>query len=568
MNVICKQCTKNFEVLDEDLEFYEKVSPIFAGKKYLIPPPRLCPECRHQRRLAFRNERKLYTRKSDMSGKSIITIYSPDKPYKVYDQDEWWGDKWDAMEYGRDFDFQRDFAGQFRELYEAVPRVSLHTIGNENSYYSCYTLYLKNCYLLFGASYNEDCMYGKFVVSCKDCLDLLAVYSCEMCYQGVASEGCYNCKFFTNCRSCVDCLMTEDCSSCKNCIACFGLRSKEYCFLNEFVGREKFEQIAKEYEYLTHGKILELREKLAGLKAKLPHVQSHIYASENCSGDALYNCKNCDSCFDLKGSEDCKFLHNSPKSIWSQDGVYTAPDGLQFCYNVCSTVGSNLIATYFVWYCDRVYYCMDCLNCTNLFGCVGLRNKHYCIFNKQYSREEYEVLAGRIVEHMGMSAEDDEMRFGEFFPYKLAPCCYNETVANEYFPLEREEVLKIGAMWYEDNGSDVVSGMNSPASAMDLGLDADIREVSDDILQKTLVCEASGRKYKITAPELKFYRKMKLPIPLKCPDERHYDRLKLHGSYKVFDRQCAKCRASIKSIYDSGRPEIVYCEKCYLAEVY
>lgn len=568
MNIICKQCAKNFEVSEEDLAFYEKVSPIFAGKKYLIPPPRLCPSCRHQRRLAFRNERKLYTRKSDMSGKQIITIYSPDKPYKVYDQDEWWSDKWDAMEYGRDFDFSRNFAEQFRELYEAVPRVSLHTIGNENSYYSCYTLYLKNCYLIFGAGNDEDCMFGKYLAYTKDSNDLLAVYSCNLCYEAVACDGCYDCRFLTNCRNCSDCTMVEDCSSCKNCIACFGLRSKEYCFLNEYVGRERFEKIAKEYEYLTHGKIADLRSKLGSLAVKLPHIQSHIYASEDSSGDAIFNCKNCQYSFDVKSCEDCKYLYNSPKSVWTHDAVYTAPDGVQFCYNVCSTVGSNLITTFFVWYCDRVYYSMDCLNCTNLFGCVGLRNKHYCIFNRQYSREEYEVLAGRIVEHMGMGAEDGEMRFGEFFPYKLAPCCYNETVASEYFPLEKGQVLELGAMWQEENGADIVSKENSTISAMDIDLGGDIREVSDEVLQKTLVCEASGRKYKIMAPELKFYRKMKLPIPLKCPDERHYDRLKLHGLYKVFGRQCAKCQISMKSIYATERPEIVYCEKCYLAEVY
>jgi Zn ribbon nucleic-acid-binding protein len=59
----------------------------------------LCPECRQQRRLSFRNERNLYKRDCDATGKSIISIYSPDKPYKVYNQDFWWSDNWDAMDY-------------------------------------------------------------------------------------------------------------------------------------------------------------------------------------------------------------------------------------------------------------------------------------------------------------------------------------------------------------------------------------------------------------------------------------------------------------------------------------
>jgi hypothetical protein len=48
-------------------------------------------------------------------------MYSPDKSYKVYSQDEWWSDKWDAMDYGRDFDFSRGFFEQINELIINVP---------------------------------------------------------------------------------------------------------------------------------------------------------------------------------------------------------------------------------------------------------------------------------------------------------------------------------------------------------------------------------------------------------------------------------------------------------------
>ncbi len=30
----CKQCQKEFEVSDEDLEFYKKISPTFDGKLF------------------------------------------------------------------------------------------------------------------------------------------------------------------------------------------------------------------------------------------------------------------------------------------------------------------------------------------------------------------------------------------------------------------------------------------------------------------------------------------------------------------------------------------------------
>ncbi len=95
----CRQCAAVFPITDKDMEFYEKVSPVFGGKRYSIPAPTLCPDCRQQRRLSFRNERKLYKRKCDATGKDIISIYSPDKPYTVYHQDYWWSDKWDPLDY-------------------------------------------------------------------------------------------------------------------------------------------------------------------------------------------------------------------------------------------------------------------------------------------------------------------------------------------------------------------------------------------------------------------------------------------------------------------------------------
>jgi Zn ribbon nucleic-acid-binding protein len=63
----CKHCNSSFEITDKDLEFYEKVSPTFNSKKYSIPSPTLCPDCRQQRRLSFRNERSLYKRNCDAS---------------------------------------------------------------------------------------------------------------------------------------------------------------------------------------------------------------------------------------------------------------------------------------------------------------------------------------------------------------------------------------------------------------------------------------------------------------------------------------------------------------------
>lgn len=555
---ICKQCQRQFEITEDDLQFYDKLSPVFAGKKIQIPSPQFCPECRLQRRFAFRNERKLYHRNCDLTGKKILSIYSPDSPYKVYDRDVWWSDKWDALSYGRDFDFSKTLSEQLKELYTAVPHTALYATNVENSEYTNFVLNQKNCYLIFGAGNNEDCMFGKFVVYCKDAVDCLAVYSCELCYEGIASERCYDCRFFLNCRSCTGCSVIEDCSTCSDCIGCFGLRNKQYCIFNKQYSREEYENLKPEYEFLTSEKITAMKQKLDELKSNLPHVQSHIFSSENCTGESVYNSRNCFNAFDCKDCEDCKYIYFSPKTVYTQDNTFCAPDGNRFCYNLCSTVGlENSMTNFFVWYGSNIYYSMDCHHCNDIFACVGLRNQKYCILNKQYSKEDYEQLVAKIIEHMQKTGE-----WGDYFPFNISPFAYNETIAQESFPLTQDQAAGLGCSWKnEQENVDDEAGFVPPD---------DIRQVDDSICNQVLKCEVSGRKYKIIPRELAFYRKMKLPIPRIHPDERHYNRLKFHNSYKLWNAKCAKCGADIQTVYSpsSGVAKNVYCEKCYLGEVY
>ena len=131
----CSISGQPFAITQKDLEFYEKVSPTFNGKKYPILPPTLCPEERQRRRLAFRNERKLYRRRCDFSGKEIISIYSPEKPFKVYEQNIWWSDQWDPLAYGKNYDFDQTFTENFRALMLKVPRYSVGNKGQQNAEY-------------------------------------------------------------------------------------------------------------------------------------------------------------------------------------------------------------------------------------------------------------------------------------------------------------------------------------------------------------------------------------------------------------------------------------------------
>ena len=154
--------------------------------------------------------------------------------------------------------------------------------------------------------------------------------------------------------------------------------------------------------------------------------------------------------------------------------------------------------------------------------------------------------------------------WGEFFPPTMSPFAYNETVAQENYPLTKEEVLAKGWKWRDPVDDLPKVEKEIPAEKLPDSID----DIPDDVLNWAIECKTTKRPFKIIGQELAFYRQMKLPVPHFHPDERHRKRMALRNPRKLHNRKCAKCKKDIQTTYSSERPETVYCEECYLKEVY
>ena len=133
----CHLSGDDFVVTDSDMALYDQMSPVFDGQKYPIPIPTLAPITRMQRRMAFRNERYLYEKKSCFTDKTIVTMYHPDDDRKICEPKLWHSDSWSAFDYGRQVDFDRPFFPQMGDLWHDVPMMALYqTNGNENCDYT------------------------------------------------------------------------------------------------------------------------------------------------------------------------------------------------------------------------------------------------------------------------------------------------------------------------------------------------------------------------------------------------------------------------------------------------
>ncbi len=542
----------------------------------------------------------LYRRKCDLCGKSTVTIYSPNKPFKVYCPPCWWSDKWNGSDYARDFDFSKSFFPQWQELQLQVPRIALLTKNSVNSEYTNHSNNNRNCYLSFSMFDSENILYSANVWKqsrdCADCYLASVEGGAELCYECVDSARIYNCQYCALLKDCTSCFYSYDLRNCSNCFLCWNLRNKNYCILNQQYTKEEYAKRVEEYQLGSASAreklYTEFREMLAN---KTLRKSAIIEKSLNSTGNMVTNSKNSLFSFDVDNSEDVKYTVVNA-------GSKTAMDSYHFGFT-CELIYEShaLIHNYDTKFCHLSYddshieYCDSCHNSENCFGCVGIKQSKYSIFNKAYSEGEYADIKKKIIQHMKQSGE-----YGEFFPPSLSPFGYNETQGNIYMPMKKEEAIKKGYKWEE-----LVSGTFGKETVPPEKLPDTIKEVPDTIVKEALVCVQCKKNYNIVQMELDFYRRLQIPLPRLCPDCRYRRRLELRLPRKLWHRSCqctgkmqmnadttqinadesnlrqsasyvntsshfhggSPCPNEFETPYAPERPEIVYCEQCYQAEV-
>jgi len=530
----CKDCNIDFVITNEDRKFYEKLE---------VPEPKKCPDCRLIRRFNERNPKTLYYRQCDLSGNQTLSQFNKNSKFPVYSPESWWGDDWDATEFEQEYDFKRPFFEQYEELKNKVPHLALfNTQGTiENSDYNNCTAYLKNCYLIAESDYCEDCYFSNLLKKCTDVVDCSVNYENELCYECIDCQKSQRLFYAQDCENCNDSYFLNNCTSCKNCIGCINQRQKEYMIFNKQYSKEDYEKLKSEMSLNSNEGVEELRKMSADFFLTQPHKYVIEEQNQNSTGDHIYNCKNAHECFDSVDLEDCRYCQKLSLGVKDSMDYNSWGNKCELIYQCCS-VGDNCVNVKFCVNCQSnvsdCEYCAECFSISNCFGCVGLKRKKYCILNKQYSKEEYEEMIPKIKEHMTKNGE-----YGEFFPKHLSPFGYNETMAMDAFPLDKNKALEKGYKWFEDE--------NSP------------KKSNENVLECTC-----GKNFKIIDQEKSFYERLNIPEPKKCPLCRHKDRMAKRRPLKLWNRECDKCSKSINSNYSPQKAEKIYCKECFLAEVY
>jgi len=536
----------------------------------------------------FRNERVLYRRENnaqEKEGETMISIHRPNTDLIIYDDRTWWSDKWDPIDFGMDYDFTESFFGQYHNLYKKIPLINLSITNMVDCNFCNVSEGDKGSYMITASNQNEDCFYGNRMTQNKQSMEIYIGSYNNLCYEIVNSSKNYKVLYSTNSYESVDSYFLYNCKNCTDCIGCVNLRNKSYCVFNIQYSKEEYQKIKSELFLDSHEGINSVSEKHNDLILKNIHKFGNLLKTFSSTGDNLENTNNVLNSFDINEAQDSKNLnwggYGLRDSMDAGPGVGIQSELLYDCFDTALQT-SSCFWTSVVYHSFDVRYSINCHSCSNIFGCYGLRSKQYCILNKQYTKEEYEKLIPKIIEHMNnvpyIDIKNRVFKYGEFFPYEISPFDYNETIAQEYFPISKDEAINRGWSWCDKTDKNYVISLSEK------DIPASISITNDSIVENIVECANKGlnisnctKAFKILKDELDFYKRLNIPIPHYCPNCRHYNRLLKRNSMKLFKRYCmcdveshgheGKCEVEFETSYATDRPEIVYCEKCYQQEV-
>lgn len=591
---ICQNCKNEFLIEPDDFTFYEKMQ---------VPPPTWCPECRMIRRFMFRNGHNLFRRKDAATGKEIFSGIPAKAPLRTYSTDYWNSDAWDPVAYGRECDFNRPFFDQFRELMYAVPWPAKSVLRMVNSDYSDNAGGFKNCYLCFNGDDFENCGYVVTGNLAKDSFDLYEARHTELSYEGYMVDECFKAFYSVNCEECTDVWFSRNLYGCTNCFGCVNLRKKSYHIFNQPYSREAYNEFMAQFRSGSHAAIQEMQAKAQARWLQFPMKYALLINVTNATGEHIERAKNIKCGYAIHEGENLAYSQTLGPPV-SDSYDYTVWGASASEMYEALTCGEEVSRIRFSWECwpgsRDIEYSVHCRSSSNLFGCVGLKKKQYCILNKQYSKDDYFKLRNRIIEHMnsmpyvvtrdtGQETWKIVYKYGEFFPPEFSPFAYNETIAQDFFALSEVEAKSKGFLWREPERREYETTINGE------DLPDDIKDVQDSILKEIIKCSDCGRAYRVIEMELAFLRRIILPIPRKCPECRFKDRFRFVNSPKFWHAKCqcagtssdmrhgtsdmvytnavphfhgdAHCPNEFETSYAPGRPEIIYCEKCYQQEV-
>ena len=421
-----------------------------------------------------------------------------------------------------DIDEEKWFLWSLQTLFKKTifPNV-LHYLENENVEYADSIMSSKNVYLSSTIIIAENVLYSYSIKDGSSNVfnSVMVGNSSENIYfsHGILrSFNIFYSKFIDNCNNV---WFSTNLTNCSHCIDCKDLEHKSYCINNIEYSKEEYELKKKEIlddKNAYFQRFLNL-DKLWKNKWSENVQGSFVLKSQDVSGGLLsYQVIKWNNVVGTGGSGENENMYDvvSAGSI-SNDGFYGAVStwgNSTHVYNCMNITWSS-----------NIYYSVYLSNCSFCLWCIGLKNKSYCILNKQYTREEWYQKVNEIFKTMEVSGI-----LGKFFPGIMNPYYFKDTMAyliDDSFT--KEEIEQEGYLWRDDvmkadipSNADVISNKDLQHYQ---GYDMNGKWSINPIILKKVIQDEKGNMYRIIPMELQFLQKHELPLP----EIHRLDRIKL-----------------------------------------
>ena len=409
-----------------------------------------------------------------------------------------------------DYDNEKTFFNNFRDVFRTIDMPNTCQYGNNtNTSFSESVLNGKNVYLTFAAI--SDCENIAYCVSIKEkCVDvfnsLMVQDNSQDIYFVSGVSWSYKVFYSRYIKNSNNIWFSTNLVGCRECIGCDNLNNVNYHIDNQPYSEEEY--------FRKKEKILNDKHNFLE-KYKALDIWGNNIGCENIkNGDALFNCFDIS---DAKHSYNVKSGKNLIFTGWS--------GGVENAYDICGWGSSTANDIYWVAgvkgdhvYCSshiigsNIFYSYYLEDCSYCIWCVGLKNKSYCIFNKQYTKDQWNILADKIFSQM-----ESEWRLWEFFPGGLNPFYFNDTIAGMLWDFTKQEAKAKWYMWRDEEIKVDIPDSSDIISVKDLEeyewWDADWEwRINPEILKK-VITDSEWNYYRIIQMEYDFLLKHGLPLP-------------------------------------------------------
>ncbi len=295
---------------------------------------------------------------------------------------------------------------------------------------------------------------------------------------------------------------------CSECLFCDDLQNQSYCINNQ--------RLTKEEYILRKESLLHDRKKYDEYYSNINHTAKNINSTSTNSYGIVHSNDIEDSYytnrletgrnnFYINGGDGCNRFYDCFDAGTKCDDFYGICSAGEFSNNIYCSVNASVSS--------HIYHSFNVVNCSFCLGCIGLRNKSYCIFNQQHTKEEREEKVNEIFWQM-----EKDGSLGEFFPASMCPYYFNDTAA--YLVDSSFTKEEVTAAWYLRRDEAIKVDIPADAEVVKSdnldqfeSFDAEWnRTISADILKK-VIHDESWNYYRIIPMEYKFLMKHGIPLP-------------------------------------------------------